>query len=233
MKERIFIRKAKENVSMEEFVRKTFAQAKCGRIEVQHTPIVTRIIIHTSTPGMVIGSGGERIKETIDVLKTKFKVENPQIDVQKIDNPDMDPFIAAQSMASSIEGGVNHKKLGNYYLERIMNAGAVGCEIIFAGKLSGERSRRVRFTEGYLKKCGEPAKKDVLYGFALANPRLGNIGVTVKIMFRHPKSLKQISADALKQSEDRAAAAAQAAETAAAEAAVLPAEQPAEAPAKE
>lgn len=192
MKERIFIQKAKENVSMEEFVRHRFAQAKCGRIEVQHTPIVTRIVIHTTTPGMVIGSGGERIKETIDVLKSQFKVENPQIDVQKIDNPDLDPYVVAQSLASSVESGINYKKLGNYYLERIMSAGAVGCEILFAGKLSGERSRRVRFTEGYLTKCGEPAQNDVLYGFALANPKLGNIGITVKIMLKQPESLKNI-----------------------------------------
>ena len=196
MKERIFIKKAKENISMQEFVRKIFAQAKCGRIEVQHTPIVTRIIIHTTTPGMVIGSGGERIRETIEILKDKFKVENPQIDVQKIENPDADPYVIAQSIASSIEGGINHKKLGNYYLGRIMSAGAIGCEILFAGKLSGERSRRLRFTQGYLKKCGFPAQNDVLYGFAVANPRLGNIGITVKIMLKNTESLKKSSEQA-------------------------------------
>lgn len=199
MKERIFIQRAKENVLMQEFVRSKFKQAKCGRIEVQHTPIVTRIIIHTTTPGMVIGSGGERIKEAIEILKTQFNVENPQIDVQRVENPDVDSFIIAQSLASSIESGINYKKLGNYYVERIMSAGAVGCEILFAGKLSGERSRRVRFTKGYLKKCGFPAQNDVLYGFALANPKLGNIGVTVKIMLKPPESLKTIAAEKAKE----------------------------------
>jgi len=202
MKERIFIQKAKENVVMEEFVRKKFAQAKCGLIEVQHTPIVTRIIIHTSTPGMVIGSGGERIKETIEILKTQFKVENPQIDVQKIENPDLEPYIVAQSLASSIESGINYKKLGNYYLQRIMGAGAIGCEILFSGKLAGERARHVRFADGYLTKCGEPAQNDVLYGFAVANPRLGNIGVTVKIMLKHPESLKRIVEEAANIAEE-------------------------------
>ncbi len=192
MKERIFIQKAKENVAMEEFVRKQFTQAKCGLIEVQHTPIVTRIIIHTITPGMVIGAGGERIKETIDILKTQFKLENPQIDVQKIENPDVEPYVIAQSIASSIESGINHKRLGNYYLERVMAAGAVGCEILFAGKLAGERSRNMRFAEGCLTKCGKPAESDVLYGFAVANPRLGNIGVTVKIMLKYTESIKKI-----------------------------------------
>ncbi len=185
MKERLFIQKSKEHVKLEEFVRRQFAQAKCGSIEVQYTPVVTRIILHTTTPGLIIGSGGERIKETIEVIRKDFSIENPQIDVQKIDDPDADPFIVAQTIAAAIEGGVNFKKLGNYYLQRVMEAGAIGCEIVLSGKISGQRSRRERFIAGYLKKCGEPAKRDVMKGFAVANPKLGNIGVTVKIMFRH------------------------------------------------
>ena len=169
---------------MEEFIRKQFAQAKCGSIEIQHTPVVTRIVLYTTTPGLIIGSGGERIKETVETLKKEFGIENPQIDVQKIDNPDMDPNIVAQTIAAAIESGVNFKKLGNYYAQRIMESGAIGCEIVMSGKVSGQRSRRERFIAGYIKKCGEPSKRDVLKGFSLANPKLGNIGVTVKIMFR-------------------------------------------------
>lgn len=184
MKERLFIQKSKEHVKLEEFVRKQFAQAKCGSIEVQYTPVVTRIILHTTTPGLIIGSGGERIKETVELIKKEFKIENPQIDVQRIDDPDLEPVIIAQTLATSIESGVNFKKLGNFYLQRIMGAGAIGCEIVLSGKLSGQRGRRERFVAGYLKKCGEPAKRDVDKGFAVANPKLGNIGVTVKIMRR-------------------------------------------------
>lgn len=184
MKERLFIQKSKEHVKLEEFIRKQFSQAKCGNIEVQYTPVVTRIIVYTTTPGLIIGSGGERIKETVDIIKRDFKIENPQIDVQRIENPDADPIIVAQTIAASIEGGVNFKKLGNFYLQRIMDAGAIGCEIVLSGKISGQRSRRERFIAGYLKKCGDPARRDVIKGFAVANPKLGNIGVLVKIMFR-------------------------------------------------
>ena len=184
MKERLFIKKSKEQVRLEEFVRKQFAQAKCGDIEVQHTPLVTRIVLHTTTQGLIIGSGGERIKETVEMLKKDFGIENPQIDVQRIDNPDIDSNIVAQTIAAAMESGVNFKKLGNYYMQRIMESGAIGCEIVLSGKISGQRGRRERFIAVYLKKCGEPAKRDVAVGFAVANPKLGNIGVTVKIMLR-------------------------------------------------
>ena len=185
MKEKLFVQKAKEHVNLEEFIRHRFAAAKCGRIDVQRTPIMTRIVIHTTTVGLVIGTGGEKIRETVNALKEKFKIENPQIDVQKIQEPDMDPFIVAQNIAYAIESGTNYKRLGNYYLSKVMRAGAVGAEIIVSGKLAGERSRKDRFTAGYLKKCGHPARRDVLKGFTVANPRLGNIGVTVKIMPHH------------------------------------------------
>jgi small subunit ribosomal protein S3 len=188
MKERLFIQKSKEHVRLQEFIRKQFAQAKCGSIEIQYTPVVTRIILYTTTPGLIIGSGGERIKETVEILKRQFGIENPQIDVQKIDNADLDPNIVAQNIAASLESGVNFKKLGNYYMQRIMDAGATGCEIVISGKLSGQRGRRERFIDGYIKKCGEPSKRDVDKGFALANPKLGNIGVTVKIMLHRPEA---------------------------------------------
>lgn len=128
MKERLFIQKAKEQLKLEEFIRKQFHDAKCGLIEIQHTPVVVRIIIHTTTPGLVIGSGGERIKEIIDAIKSNYKIENPQIDVQKIEDPDLDAGIVAQSIAASIENGANVKRLGKFYLQRVMDAGAIGCE---------------------------------------------------------------------------------------------------------
>ena len=188
MKERIFINKAKEEVNMQEYIRKHFSTAKVGDIEIQKTPIMTRIVLHTTTPGLIIGSGGEKIREITDMLREKFKIDNPQIDVQKINDANLDAGIMAKSIASQIESGVNYRRLGNFYLERIMRSGAIGCEIVMSGKLSGERSRRDRFVAGYLKKAGEMARIHVRKGFTVANPKLGNIGVSVQIMVDYPES---------------------------------------------
>ena len=184
IKERIFIKKLKDQVFLKEYIRQYFTDSKFGDIEIQYIPLGTRIIVYTTSPGLVIGAGGERIREITEKLKTEFGIENPQIDVQKIQTPDLDPHIIANSIAFGLERRGNFKRLGKYYLEKIMRAGAVGCEIIIKGKLSGEKARKERFVAGYIKKCGEPSKRDVMKGFALANPKLGNIGVTVKIMFR-------------------------------------------------
>lgn len=187
IKERIFIKKAKEQTSIEEFVRKMFDTARCGIIEVQHTPVVTRIIIYTTTPGLIIGSGGDRIKEAMDAIKQKFGIENPQIDVQKIDNPDVDPYIISKAVADALEAGINFKRIGNQFAERIMDAGAVGCEIVLSGVISGARGRTERFAAGYIKKSGNTAEIYVMKGHTTALPKRGAIGVTVKIMLDNPE----------------------------------------------
>jgi len=185
MKERLFIKKAKEQIMLGEAIRKEFAGVKCGQIEVAHTPLGVRIMIHTSSPGLVIGHGGEKIREVSEKLRTQFGLENPQIDVQKISNPDLDPMIVSQSIAAALERGMNVKKIGHYYLDRVMRAGAIGCELKIQGKLGGEKARSERFTDGYIKKCGEPAMRDVIKGHAVALPKLGKIGVTASIMIVH------------------------------------------------
>ncbi|MBI4895769.1 MAG: 30S ribosomal protein S3 [Candidatus Aenigmarchaeota archaeon] len=185
MKERLFIKKMKEQVFMKEFIREYFADSRCGEIEIQYTPIGTRIIVFTTSPGLVIGAGGERIRELSEKLTKDYGIENPQIDVQKIQEPDLDPHIVANGIAGGLENRVNFKRLGKYYLERIMNAGAIGVEIIIKGKLGGEKARKERFVAGYIKKSGEPKEKDVVFGRSIARPALGAVAVNVSIMIRH------------------------------------------------
>lgn len=182
MKENLFIKKNIARMQMEDFLRQEFADGKIGDIEMQHTPVGTRVIIHTLTPGYVIGSDGSKVREVTEKIRQKFDIENPQIDVQKIEQPDLDPNIVAQNLAAGILDNVNVKKLGNQALERIMRSGALGCEIVFSGKLSGARSRRERFMAGYLKKCGETSERLVRTGTSIAIPKLGIISVRVKIM---------------------------------------------------
>ncbi len=184
MKENEFIKKNILRMQMEEFLRRELADGKIGDIELQHTPVGIRIIIHTLTPGYVIGSDGSKVREITDKIRELFGVENPQIDVQKIENPDLDPSVVAQGLAIGILDNINYKKLGNQAVARVMRSGAIGCEVVFSGKFSGARGRRERFMAGYLKKCGETSKRLVRTATSVATPRLGNVSVRVKIMVK-------------------------------------------------
>ena len=188
MKEKLFVENSKKNIQIEEFLKMEFSDVRCGEIKIQETPVGTRIIIYTMTPGLVIGSKGEKIKDITEKLKERFKLKNPQLDVQKIKNPILDPCIVAQDIAMALERGLNFKKIGNYYLTRVMNAGARGCEIVLSGKLGGEKARRERFGAGFVEKSG--TRESVLKGFYVANPKLGNIGIKVFITLKEAEEQK-------------------------------------------
>jgi len=188
VKEKLFIKDVKLMLKVEEYIKKLFAQAKCSGIDVQQTPLGTRITIYTLYPGLVIGVGGENLRQLQQDLEEKFGIKNPQINVERIANPMLDPLIVAQLIASAIERGINHRRVARYYLQRVMEAGAQGCEIVISGKLGSEKARRERFREGFVAKSGEQV--GVLYGFAEAQTKPGTIGVKVYISPKPEKLVK-------------------------------------------
>jgi small subunit ribosomal protein S3 len=88
----------------------------------------------------------------------------------------------AQRLANALERGWYFRKAGQSTLQRVMDTGALGCEVILAGKLTGPRSRTEKFLAGYIKHCGKPAEELVTKGYAVAKRKLGIIGVKVLIV---------------------------------------------------
>lgn len=179
---KFFVDYSVRKMRIEAFIKKYFPEESYSKIELERTPLGIKIIIHTDRPGRIIGAGGRKINEMTDMLKAEFKLENPQVDVKSINRPDLDAKIMAKKITTALEKGYNYKKIGNIMLKRIMDAGAVGVEIVIAGKLGGSKSRTGKFLQGYLKHCGQPAKELVDSAFEEAQTRPGKIGVKVKIM---------------------------------------------------
>ncbi len=181
-KERKFINEGIRVVLIEEFLKSQFQRADYSHIEVSKTPLGTRIIIFANRPGIVIGRGGEKIKSITEHLRNVFKIDNPQLDVKEVNDPDLDAQIIARQIASSLERGLNHKRVANMTISRVMNAGAVGIQIRISGKLGGEKSRTEKFMQGYLQHSGETAETGVSRGKAEALLKPGKVGVQVQIM---------------------------------------------------
>ncbi|MCD6128008.1 MAG: 30S ribosomal protein S3 [Methanomicrobia archaeon] len=180
--ERKIVEENLKNTSITEYLAKYLERAGYGGVEIKRSPLGTRIIVKVETPGLVIGRKGRSIRELTRELGEKFSIENPQIEVEEIKNPELNADVMAHRTASDLERGYHYRRTAYKILRRIMDAGAKGAEIVISGKLSGERSRTARFTTGYLKKCGEPAQRLVRRGYAIARLKLGVMGVTVKIM---------------------------------------------------
>ena len=177
-----FIENGLQRSQIDEFFAEELGRAGYGGMDVAKTPMGTQIVLKAEKPGMVIGKGGENIRKVTAALEEKFNLDDPQIDVQEVDEPDLNARIVADRLANALERGWYFRKAGHTTLERIMDAGALGAEIVLSGKVTGARSRVEKFNAGYIKHNGEPAESIVDEGQGVAVMKLGTIGVTVKII---------------------------------------------------
>jgi small subunit ribosomal protein S3 len=196
--ERKFIEENVKRVLLKEYLKRKTERSGFGGLDVQRTPMGTRVTLIAERPGMVIGRKGETIKELTDYVQNEFKFDNPQIEVKEESNPNLNPHIMAQKLASALERGWHFRRAGHSTVRRIMSAGAKGCQVIISGKLTGQRHRTEKFREGHIKYCGE-SKLDWMHeGFAVAKKKLGVIGIKVQIMDPNAKlpddiELKELS----------------------------------------
>jgi small subunit ribosomal protein S3 len=196
MIERKFVAQKIKEKQVQEFVAKQLSKSGHTKIEIKRTPLGEKIIIHTSRPGLIVGRKGENIKELTNILKTKFNMENPQIEVSEIENPNLDASSVADKIVHTLErfGPKRFKFIGYNTLKTIMDAGAIGAEIIIGGRgVPGARAKSWRFSAGYLKKSGDPAETQVKKASFIANLKSGAIGVKVKIMPPEAKLLDKIT----------------------------------------
>jgi small subunit ribosomal protein S3 len=177
-----FIEDGLQRSQIDEFFEEELGRAGYGGMDVAHTPMGTQIVLKAEKPGMVIGKGGKNIRKITTQLEERFDLEDPQVDVQEVDEPDLNARIVADRLANALERGWYFRKAGHTTIDRIMDAGALGAQIVLAGKLTGARSRIEKFNRGYIKHNGEPAEEIVDHGQGVAVMKLGTIGVTVQII---------------------------------------------------
>jgi small subunit ribosomal protein S3 len=180
--EQQFIENGLQRSQIDEFFADELGRAGYGGMQVTKTPMGTQIVLKAEKPGMVIGKGGKNIRKVTTELEERFDLEDPQIDVQEVDEPDLNARIVADRLANALERGWYFRKAGHTTIDRIMEAGALGAEIVLSGKVTGARSRVEKFNRGYVKHNGEPAESIVDEGQGVAVMKLGTIGVTVKII---------------------------------------------------
>jgi small subunit ribosomal protein S3 len=177
-----FITESIKKTEIDEFLQKKLERAGYGGVNLSKTPLGTHVVVYAMRPGIVIGRGGETIKELATVLEQNFKVANPQISVSEIEVPEQNAFVVASRVASALERGVHFRRAGFWALNQVMDAGALGVEIVISGKLRTERARFEKFRAGYFPRCGDPALKYMRKAEVHVQLKPGIIGVRVKLM---------------------------------------------------
>jgi small subunit ribosomal protein S3 len=177
-----FITESLKKTEIDEFLRNEFERAGYGGVDVSKTPLGTHVVIYAMRPGIIIGRGGETIKELAIALEEKFQLPNPQISVAEIEIPEFNAYVVASRVASALQRGVHFRRAGFWALNQVMNAGALGAEIIVSGKLRTERARYEKFRAGYLPTSGDPPLRYLQTAEMHVQLKPGIFGVKVRIM---------------------------------------------------
>ena len=177
-----FITESIKKTEIDEFLQKKLERAGYGGVDISKTPLGTHVVIYAMRPGIVIGRGGETIKDLAITLEENFNISNPQISVSEIEVPEFNAYVVASRIASALQRGVHFRRAGFWALNQVMDAGALGAEIVISGKLRTERARFEKFRAGYFPRCGDAALKYMKKAEAHVQLKPGIIGVRVKIM---------------------------------------------------
>ncbi|MHA1686357.1 MAG: 30S ribosomal protein S3 [Candidatus Heimdallarchaeaceae archaeon] len=177
-----YILKKVQRNAIDEYLAKTLHNAEYGGCEIRRTPLGDRVILRVGRVGLAIGARGKNIRKITDTLKEVYGLDNPQVEVTEVENPELDARIMAYRLASSLERGRHFRRSAHGIIRRILASGAKGVEVKISGKITSQRARVETFRAGFVAKCGDPAFKFVDVGKAQALIRRGLIGIQVRIM---------------------------------------------------
>ncbi|MCW4052125.1 MAG: 30S ribosomal protein S3 [Candidatus Bathyarchaeota archaeon] len=177
-----FMEESIKKTEIDEFLKNQLERAGYGGVNMTKTPLGTHIVVYAMRPGVVIGRGGETIRDLASILEEKFGLPTPQISVAEIEIPELNAYVVASRIASALRRGVHYRRAGYWALNQVSDAGALGVEIIVSGKLRGRRAKYEKFRAGYLPKSGEPPLKHVRRTEVHVQLKQGILGVKVRIL---------------------------------------------------
>jgi small subunit ribosomal protein S3 len=173
------------NMELDEYLAQTLNDAGYGGVDVQKTPIGTRITLYVTRPGLVIGRKGIGIRDITTKLEQKFALTNPQISVLEVPVPELNPKIMCNRIAQLIERGTAFRRACLWTINTISNAGALGVEVTVAGKLRSERAHFEKHSAGIMPKSGDVAEKVVKVGITHVLTKMGLMGIQLRIALKN------------------------------------------------
>lgn len=176
-----------KDVVIREFLEKKLRGFYISRIEIERNAKSTKVMIHTSRPGMIIGRSGEgAVKLKNDLLTTLRKrgvvlSEDLKLDIIEVTNPDADASIVACSIAEGLEKRLPYRRVIKQAIEKVMSANGVkGARIYLGGRLAGaEIARSEQIKRGSIPL--QTFRADVDFAREKAHMSYGDIGIKVWI----------------------------------------------------
>jgi len=175
------------DVVIREFLTKKLRGFYISRIEIERNAKMTKVMVYTSRPGMIIGRGGDGVAklklELAGTLKKKGIAipEDFKFDIIEVTNPDADAAIVACSVAEGLEKRLPFRRVMKQAIEKVMSARSVkGARIYLGGRLGGaEIARSEQIKRGSIPL--QTFRADVDFAREKAHMSYGDIGIKVWI----------------------------------------------------
>ncbi|MCD6216790.1 30S ribosomal protein S3 [bacterium] len=168
-----------EDLLLRREIKKEYKHAGIDRIVIERDPGRVKVVIFSSKPGIIIGSGGQNIEKLRKYLQTQVKSE-VLLNIQSVNKPDLSASLVAQSIARQLEDRKRFRRVLKQTVSRVMKNGAKGVKVRVKGRLDGAEMARMEWNlEGQVPL--HTLRADIDYGFDEARTTYGNIGVTVWI----------------------------------------------------
>lgn len=174
-----------KNMELDSYLKEKLRESGYGGVEIQKTPIGTRITLYVTRPGLVIGRKGVGIKDLTSKLESNFGLNNPQVSVMEIEIPELNAKIMANRIAQLVERGTAFRRAAIWTLNTVMNAGALGTEVTIAGKLRSERAHFEKHTAGIIPKSGNLADRVVKVAVTNVLTKMGLMGIQLRIVLKN------------------------------------------------
>ncbi|MEM4295923.1 MAG: 30S ribosomal protein S3 [Candidatus Anstonellales archaeon] len=177
-----FISDAIKKSMIAEFLEKELDNVLVANVIIQKSPVETRIYIEMLDPKRLMNKKSRKIQSIVEKIKNDFGIDNPNITVIDVKEPWLEPRIVAKRAANAIERGEKVKAVLNKLMRSVMNAGALGVEIIAGGKLGakGSKAKSIKVSAGFVPKAGDVSRYVGVYKYG-ALTKSGIIGITVRI----------------------------------------------------
>ena len=168
-----------QDLELRKHITTKLKDAGVSRIEIQRSANTVTLNIHTSRPGIVIGSQGAAIETLRKELESRFR-EKFNINIKEIKKPYQDAAILADLVGKQVEKRIPYRRACKMSVERSMESGAKGVKINMAGRLNGvEIARTEFFAAGKIPL--QTLRADIDYAYYRAVTTYGTIGVKVWI----------------------------------------------------
>jgi small subunit ribosomal protein S3 len=165
-----------EDIKIRRHIKNSYRQGSIAEIIIERiSAMAIRIVIWTSSPGIIIGRHGQEIERIKQELRDLTKKE-AKVDVEEVVEPARHAQLVAELIAFQLTKRVNFRRAMKKAMQQVISLGGEGIKLRCSGRLGGVEIARTE-TYKYGKVPLQTFRADIDYGFAIAKTTYGTIGV--------------------------------------------------------